>query len=153
MTTPYPDDNGPRWVPRTLGGTVYVVVVGMNTLGRRLVEGFMERGDLVLAVDTDQRKLAALPCPTLLGNTDHPDVLEEAGIPRARLVVSALQIEDANGLLAYRVARLGVLVSVHAFDPALADELRELGASHLMISKYDGIRQVAEALRREGVMA
>ena len=131
----------------------HVVVVGMNTLGRRLVDGFMERGDLVLAVDTDQRKLAALPCPTLLGNTDHPDVLEEAGIPRARLVVSALQIEDANGLLAYRVARLGVLVSVHAFDPALADELRELGASHLMISKYDGIRQVAEALRREGVMA
>ena len=137
-------------------GTVladHVVVVGMNTLGRLLVRGFMDRGELVLAVDTDQGKLAGLPCPTLLGNTDHPAVLEEAGVARARLVISALQIEDANALLAYRAGRLGVPVSVHAFDPSLAEELADLGATHLMISKYDGIRQVAEALRRAGVGA
>ncbi|HUG41183.1 MAG TPA: cation:proton antiporter [Longimicrobiales bacterium] len=136
-------------------GTVlagHVVVVGMNTLGRRLVEGLTARGELVLAVDTDPRKLAGLPCPTLLGNTDHPAVLEEAGVPRAKLVVSALQIEDANALLTYRTARMGVPVSVHAFDPSLVEELRSFGATHLMVSKYDGIRQVAEALRRAGVM-
>lgn len=131
----------------------HVVVIGLNTLGQRLVAGFMERGELVLAVDTDARKLARLGCPTLLGNTDHPAVIEEAGIPRAKLVVSALQIEDANGLLTHRASRLGVPVSVHAFDPSLVPELEALGATHLMVSKYDGIRQVAEALRREGVKA
>ena len=136
-------------------GTVlagHIVVVGMNTLGRRLVDGFMERGELVLAVDTDPRKLATLPCPTLLGNTDHPAVLEEAGVARAQLVVSALQIEDANALLTHRASRLGVPISVHAFDPSLVEELEALGATHLMVSKYDGIRQVADALRRAGVM-
>jgi hypothetical protein len=131
----------------------HVVVIGMNTLGRRLVAGFMERGELVLAVDTDPRKLARLGCPTLLGNTDQPAVVEEAGIPRAKLVVSALQIEDANALLTYRAGRMGVPVSIHAFDPSLVPELEALGATHLMVSKYDGIRQIAEALRREGVGA
>lgn len=131
----------------------HIVVVGMNTLGRRLVDGFMERGELVLAVDTDPRKLADLPCPTLLGNTDHPAVLDEAGVARAKLVVSALQIEDANALLTHRASRLGVPVSVHAFDPSLVPELEALGATYLMVSKYDGIRQVAEALGRLGVRA
>ena len=129
----------------------HIVIVGMNTLGRRLVVGFMDRGELVLAVDTDPRKLADLPCPTLLGNTDHPAVLEEAGVPRAKLVVSALQIEDANALLTHRASKLGVPVSVHAFDPSLVSELEALGATYLMVSKYDGIRQVAEALGRVGV--
>lgn len=131
----------------------HVVVIGMNTLGQRLVTGFMERGDLVLAVDTDARKLARLGCPTLLGNTDHPAVVEEAGIRRAKLVVSALQIEESNGLLTHRAARYGVPVSIHAFDPSLVPELEALGATHLMVSKYDGIRQIAEALRQEGVTA
>jgi hypothetical protein len=70
----------------------------------------------------------------------------------ARLVVSALQIEDVNALLAYRCSRLGVPVSIHAFDPSLAHELLEIGADHLMISKHDGIRQMAEAFRRLGVI-
>ncbi len=131
----------------------HVVVIGMNTLGQRLVTGFMERGELVLAVDTDARKLARLGCPTLLGNTDHPAVIEEAGIRRAKLVVSALQIEESNGLLTHRAARYGIPVSIHAFDPSLVPELEALGATHLMVSKYDGIRQIAEALRQEGVTA
>lgn len=33
MTSPVPEDDGPRWVPRTLGGAVYVVVVAMSLLG------------------------------------------------------------------------------------------------------------------------
>ncbi|MFP5253708.1 MAG: DUF3017 domain-containing protein [Actinomycetes bacterium] len=33
MTTPVPEDDGPRWVPRTLGGAVYVVVVAMTLVG------------------------------------------------------------------------------------------------------------------------
>ncbi|MGH7540157.1 MAG: cation:proton antiporter [Gemmatimonadota bacterium] len=130
----------------------HVIVAGMNTLGRRLVEAFAARGERVLAIDTDPRKLSGLPAETLLGSVDGPAVLEEAEIERARLVVSALQIEGVNALLAYRCAELGVPVSIHAFDPSLADELLEIGADHLMISKHDGIRQIEDELRRIGVI-
>jgi Kef-type K+ transport system membrane component KefB len=130
----------------------HIIVVGMNTLGRRLVHEFLRRGESVLAIDVDAAKLRVLPCATLQGNTEHPSVLEHANLSEAKLLVSALQIEDANNLLAYRAREAGVPSSIHAFDPALVDELRENGATHLMVSKYDGIRQVAAAMQKAGVI-
>ena len=130
----------------------HVIVVGMNTLGRRIVEELTRRGETVLAVDLDPTKLRDLPSLTLQGNTEHPSVLEEAGLPRARLLVSALQIQEANNLLAYRARQAGVPSSIHAFDQPVVEELEEHGATHLMVSKYDGIRQMVEGLRVAGVI-
>jgi Kef-type K+ transport system membrane component KefB len=130
----------------------HVIVVGMNSLGRQVVYDLCERGESVLAVDVDDAKLRGLPCQTLQGSTEHPAVLAEAGLTRAKLLVSALRIEDANKLLAYRSRQAGVPSSIHAFDPELADELREDGATHVIVSKYDGIKQVAVALRDAGVI-
>jgi Kef-type K+ transport system membrane component KefB len=130
----------------------HVVIVGMNTLGRMLVSRFGERGEDVLAIDTDASKLTDVRARILVGDVTIGAVIEEAGIPRAKLVVSTLQIEDVNSLLAYRCARLAVPVSIHAFDPTLADELLEIGADHLMVSKHDGIRMVEAAFRRLGVL-
>jgi voltage-gated potassium channel Kch len=130
----------------------HVIVVGMNALGRRLVEGLVLRGDRVLAVDTDPEKLDGLESDTLLGNIDQPAVLEEARLNDARLVVSALQIESVNALLAYRCREAGVTCSIHAFDRSVVRELRELGANHLMVPKTLGIRRMAAELRRRGVV-
>jgi len=138
--------------PRTPAPEGHVVVVGMNTLGRMLVERFADLGERVVAVDTDAAKLRGLPAAIVVGSVDSPALLREADVARARLVVSALQIEEANSMLAYRCGQLGVPVSIHAFDPTLVPELRELGARHLMISKHDGIRQMAAAFRRLGVI-
>jgi Trk K+ transport system NAD-binding subunit len=123
-----------------------VVVIGMNTLGRHLVEALSARGERVLAVDTDPAKLDGLDVDVLQGNVDHHAVLHEAGIPRARLVVSALQIEDANTLLAWRCRHLGVPVSVHAFDTSVRGDLERLGVDHIMDSKREGARRLRDAL-------
>ena len=131
----------------------HVVVVGMNTLGRILVQRFADLGEDVLAVDTDVTKLEGLPARTLVGDVSMAAVLEETAMEGASLVVSALQIEDVNSLLAYRCRRMGVPVSVHAFDSSLVDELMEIGADHLMISKLDGIGPMEAELRRMGVIA
>ncbi|HSR43186.1 MAG TPA: cation:proton antiporter, partial [Longimicrobiales bacterium] len=130
----------------------HVVIVGMNTLGRMLVERFAARGERVLAVDTDGAKLRGLAVATLAGDISATSVQEDAGLAQARLVVSALQIEDANSLLAFRCRALGVPVSIHAFDPSLVEELLELGADHLMVSKQDGIGDMEEGLRALGVL-
>lgn len=130
----------------------HVVVVGMNTLGRLLVSRFTALGARVVAVDTDAAKLEGLGVETLVGDMTLSSVFGEAGAAEAALVVSTLQIEDVNSLLTFRCRRAGVPVSVHAFDPSLAEELLEIGATHLMISKHDGIRQVEEALHRVGVL-
>lgn len=130
----------------------HIIVVGMNTLGRRLVYQLTARGETVLAVDVDASKLEGLPCRTLQGNTDHPEILEHARLSEARLLVSALQIQDSNNLMAYRAREAGVPSAIHAFDAQVADELEEHGATYLMVSKYDGIRQMTEVLRTAGVI-
>ena len=126
----------------------HVVVIGMNTLGRLLVHRLADLGEHVLAVDNDHAKLEGLPAETLFGGVDNPAMLEEANIAGAKLVVSALQIEDVNNMLAYRCSEAGVPVSIHAFEPSLADELLGIGADHVMISKMDGIVQMQAALRQ-----
>src|SRR5690606_32267266 len=119
----------------------HVTVVGMNSLGGRLGEELAERGARVLATDTDAEKLARLRCDTLLGSVDHQSVLDEANLGKAKLVVSALQIEDTNNLLAFRCRTAGVPCSIHAFDRSVVDELRRIGVSHLMIPKNNGIKR------------
>ena len=109
-------------------------------------------GERVLAIDTDARKLAPLRCETLLGSIDHPSMVEDAELPHAKLVVSALQIEDVNNLLAYRCRELGVPCSIHAFDRSVVHDLREIGASHLMIPKNIGIQRMMAALQERGLL-
>ena len=130
----------------------HAIVVGMNTLGRRLVGDLVGRGHDVLALDMDPAKLRGLPCRTLAADAEQPAVLEHAGLARAGLLVSTLQIEDTNRLLAYRARAAGVPASIHAFDASLVRELEALGVAHLMVSKHEGIRQLATEMRRLGVI-
>lgn len=130
----------------------HVIVVGMNSLGRLLVTGLVERGERVLAIDSDPAKLAGLPSETLTGNAEHPGLLEEADLSAAKLFVSALQIEDANNLFAHRCREAGVPCGIHAFDPSTVPDLRSIGVDYLMVSRHDGIRQVAQAMREAGVI-
>jgi len=130
----------------------HVIVVGMNHMGRLIAEKLTDRGETVLAVDTDPRKLDALPCDTLLGNAEYPSVLEEAGLANARLLVSALQIEATNNLLAYRARDAGIPCSIHAFDQSVLASLEQIGADHLIQSKNVGIRRIAEKLRGMGAL-
>jgi Kef-type K+ transport system membrane component KefB len=144
-----PPDEPPEPSTRPTG---HIVVVGMNALGRRLVELLAGRGEIVVAVDTDPRKLEGLPAQTVLGNAEYQSVMEDANLGDARLLISALQIEDTNNLLAYWARLAGVPSSMHAFDQSVVDELRGIGVSHLMISKNTGIQRIAAELRRAGVL-
>ncbi len=129
----------------------HVIVVGMNALGRRLVHELHARGIQVLALDTDPRKLEDLPSDTLLGNAEYLSVLEEAGLERARLLVSALHIEDVNRLLALRARDAGVEAVIHAGDQVLEQELAELGVALAVNSRAAGVERVIAELRERGV--
>ncbi|MFW6352850.1 MAG: cation:proton antiporter [Verrucomicrobiota bacterium] len=130
----------------------HILVIGMNSFGRSIARALHEQGEQVLAVDTDHGKLADLPCATMIGNVEYESVLEEVGFKHARAVISALQIEDANQLLAYRCKEAGVPYAVHAFDASVVDDLVELDADYLMMPKVDGILSQRRELKREGLL-
>lgn len=129
----------------------HIIVVGMNPLGRKIARRLHARREEVLAIDTDPGKLLDLPCETLIGNIEYKSVVEESGFERARLIISALQIEDANMLLAFRCREAGVPLAVHAFDASVVDDLLELEADYLMMPKVDGIVTQRQRLREEGI--
>lgn len=128
----------------------HIIVVGMNSLGRRLVHKLTDRGELVLAVDTDPHKLEGLGCHTLSGSVDYPAVLQEAGLERAKIVVSALRIEEVNDLLAYRCRLAGVSYAALVVDMSVVEDLMDLGADYLMIPKVDGVKAQLKLLRERG---
>jgi len=147
-----PPRRGQPEPPAPPGRRDHVIVVGMNTLGRLLVRQLAARGEQVLAIDTNPGKLVGLPAEVLIGNAGHTSVLHDADHESARLLISALQIEDMNTLLAYRCRVAGVPCAIHAFDAQVVTDLRQLEVDYLMVSKHDGIRQMVEGMRRVGVV-
>jgi Kef-type K+ transport system membrane component KefB len=130
----------------------HVIVVGMNTLGRSLVRRLVGKGEDVLAVDTDPAKLEGLPGRSLLGSVGYLSVLEEAGYSRAKLIVSALQIEETNDLLAYRAKSVNVPCAIHVVDLSVVDNLLELETDYLMVSKVDGVKAQLKKMKELGVI-
>ena len=104
-------------------------------------------------MDTSPRNLEGLTCRVMLGNAEHVGFLEEAGMRDAKLLVSTLQIEETNQLLAYWGRLFGVPTSIHAFDNSLADDLLNAGATHVILSKAAGTRRIADAFRSAGIFA
>jgi len=129
-----------------------VIVIGMNTLGRRIAETLHRRGEIVLAIDTDPRKLRGLPCRTLHGNIEYRAVLEEQGFAHAKLVVSALQIEDTNDLLAYRCKEAGVPCCIHAVDLSVMENLLAHDVAYFMLPKVDAVKYQSALLRERGLL-
>ena len=79
-------------------------------------------------------------------------MLEEAGLPHARLLISALQIEATNDLLAYRCRAHRVPCAVHVIDLEETDNLLEMDVAYLMIPKVDGVKLQTRELKRLGFL-
>lgn len=144
------DQESEEEAPHGLAG--HLIVVGMNSLGRRLARALAGAGHAVVAVDTDPDKLTGLPCRTVLGNVGYPAVLDHLGLRRARLLVSALRIDATNDLLAHRCREAGIPCAVHVHDVREMDHLLESGTDYLMISKVDGVKQLNRQLREMGFL-
>jgi Kef-type K+ transport system membrane component KefB len=128
------------------------IIVGMNALGREIVQQLTQRGERVLAIDTDPNKLEGLgTADILIGNVEYQSVVEEIGLREAKIVVSALQIEDTNHMLAYRCRSAGVPCAIHAFDMSVVDDLLDLDTTYLMMPAADGVVQQRKLMQQEGV--
>ena len=132
----------------------HVIVVGMNALGREIVQQLALRGEQVLAIDTDPKKLEGLgTAEILIGNVEYQSVVEEIGLRQAKLVVSALQIEDTNHLLAYRCRSAEVHCAIHAFDLSMVNDLLELDTDYLLMPAVDGVVLQREILQAKGALS
>ena len=130
----------------------HVIVVGMNPLGQQLARTFHDRGETVLAIDTDPGKLADAPAHTLVGDVRYLSVLHEANLANAKLAITALKIEDTNLMFVYRCRQFSVPVAVHGFDRDTLDELHQQGPTYVMDAKAASDAQIETMLQQLGLM-
>jgi Kef-type K+ transport system membrane component KefB len=130
----------------------HIILVGLNDMGRAMARELHAQGHTVLAIDTDLNKLKDLPCETMMGHAENVSVLHEAGLERAKLIISTLRIEETNKMLTFRACRAGVPISVHGFERKVTDELVELGADHVLIPKDAAYRHQLKAFSSKGVI-
>lgn len=126
----------------------HIAIVGMNGLGRRLALGLAERGEKILGIDNDPGKLEGLPVEPLIGNVEDFSVREDADLALAKMVISALQIEDTNMILAWHCKECGVPFVVNAFDLSLIPDLLDLDSAYLMTPAVDGLKMQEEILEK-----
>lgn len=126
----------------------HVIVLGMNDLGLQVARRLHERGETVLAIDTDGEKMRGLACHTLVGDVDYASTLEEAGLHAARAAISALRIENVNKLFVFQCRKAGVPVAVYASDKSMREQLIEVGVSYLVEARHSAGKRIFEELSR-----
>lgn len=88
----------------------HVIICGWGRVGRAIARAVANAGEDVVVVDRDAGRLATSPYPTIQGDVTNDDILQEAGIDRARVLVAALNTDADN---------LYVTVSGRALKPDL----------------------------------
>jgi len=88
----------------------HTVVCGWGRVGRTIAQYAAGTGEAVVVVDEDAGRLADCPYPSVLGDATSDEVLEAAGVARARALVAAVAEDAAN---------LFVVVSARALRPDL----------------------------------
>jgi len=112
----------------------HVIVCGWGRVGRAIARELVAMDTEAVVIDNDPDRLQGLPHPVLLGDATEDDVLERAGVRRARALVAALSTDAGN---------LFVTISARALRPELfivarvrvevnEDKLRRAGADRVV---------------------
>ncbi|MGN1126171.1 MAG: NAD-binding protein, partial [Ruminococcus sp.] len=87
---------------------MHVVVIGAGKIGKFLISSLREEGHDVVVVDTDEQRVDRIveeqDVSGICGNGTHCDVLREANIQNAYLVI-ATTLSDEINILSCLIAR------------------------------------------------
>lgn len=97
-----------RMERRITGLSDHVIVCGWGRVGRAIARELVAMDAEAVVVDNDPERLEGVPHPVLLGDATEDEVLERAGVRRARAVVAALSTDAGN---------LFVTISARALQP------------------------------------
>jgi voltage-gated potassium channel len=82
----------------------HAIVCGWGRVGRAAAHQLHKSGQPVMVIDDDEERLADCPYPQLVGDATRDEVLRQAGIDRARMLVATLDT-DALSLFVTLTAR------------------------------------------------
>ena len=138
--------------------TLSIVIVGCGKVGYTLTEQLAREGHDITIVDTDDRVIRdtteIFDVMGICGNGASLNVLEEAGIEKADMIIAVTGSDELNLLCCLIAKKVGSGISAIARvrNPDYADELvylrEQLGLSMIINPELEAARQIARVLAR-----
>ncbi|HEX9103540.1 MAG TPA: potassium channel protein [Polyangia bacterium] len=138
----------------------HIIVCGVGTTGVHVVEELVWTKWPLVAVDRDATRLERLQelsvdiLPTVQGDATEDEVLERAGIRRARGIVAALTDDKDNLFIVVSARELNPTLRIIAkgVDIAAGEKLKRAGADSVVNPAFiGGVRMVSEMIRPQVV--
>jgi len=140
-----------------------IIICGAGEVGRHSAEVLGAEGAAITIIDRDATKLAAiedvLDVQTLRGDVVHADVLLEAGVAGADVVIAATDVDEINLLAASLATGLGAgrsIARVHHsayYRGRHFDYAQHLGIDHLVCPDYATAQEIAQTVRNPAALA
>ena len=130
-----PEVFGRRRMERKITGMRdHVVVCGWGRVGRAIARDLAAMGAETVVVDNDPARLGHAPFSTVLGDATDDDVLDRAGVRRARALVAALDTDAGNLFvtLSARALRPDLFIVARVRLEENTDKLERAGADRVV---------------------
>ena len=140
------------------GLRAHAVVVGSGRVGRVVLGGLARRGFQFVVVSADRRDIELLReqgRPAVFGDGSNAEVLDEARLGTARIIVVAIPDAHAARLIVQHAREVNpsIALVVRAHDHRLLAEMTSMGGSvHVIHGEVElGVQMTRYTLRRFGV--
>lgn len=133
-----------------------LVLFGYQRGGHEFVKVFKSLGKKYVVIDYDPEAIDALEraeIEYLYGDASDNELLDEADLTKARMIVSTITDFEVNKQLVRSLESTNpnaVFIS-HADTLEQASELYELGASYVMLPHYIGSEKISAFIKRSGL--
>ncbi|PSQ17248.1 potassium channel protein [Halobacteriales archaeon QS_8_69_26] len=129
----------------------HVIVCGYGIFGRTVASRLRDRGVDVVAIELDQGEFERIDretVPAIQGDARREEVLDEAGVDRARAVVAAIDDSNANIQTAIAASQISpeLRVVVRVGDEMYESLARRAGADEVIIPEVVSGERVTESL-------
>lgn len=133
-----------------------LILFGYHRGGHEFLKVFQSLGKRYVVVDYDPETIDVLEhhkFPYLYGDATDIELLKEAGVERAKLVVSTISSHDTNMFLVKFVTENNPesVVIVHAETVEQAAELYTIGATYVVMPHYIGSERISSFIRKNGL--
>ena len=138
--------------------TNHYIVCGAGEVGRTVIKSLREHGSGFIVIEENEKRFAELEQTgilVILGNATHEDVLQKAGIERAKGIVCALDTDAENvfTVLTARQMNESIYIVSKAVETTAHNKLRKAGANNTISPNEIGGQRIAALLLRPSVIS